>query len=172
MGAGLPEWKQLLKALAQRPEVPLDEEEVRQLMTLGLPDQAAVVASRLASASSASASSASASAARSSSEQQEWLKAAGLQAAEMQAAAAAAGGGGSNSRADGIGGGGGQFASLVVDELSSKRYSITHGLLAGLPVNAVVTTNYDALFETAWRAADKECVRANIESSLEHLLLR
>ena len=35
-------------------------------------------------------------------------------------------------------------------------YSITHGLLAGLPVDAVVTTNYDRLFEAAWEGAQAE----------------
>ena len=45
---------------------------------------------------------------------------------------------------------------LVVDELSANLYSVTHGLLAGLPVNAVVTTNYDSLFEKAWDAAQAQ----------------
>lgn len=40
VGAGLPEWKQLLHALASRPEVPLEPDEIRQLANLGLPDQA------------------------------------------------------------------------------------------------------------------------------------
>ena len=105
VGAGLPEWKELLAALASRQEVPLDDDEIRQLATLGLPDQAAVVASKISS---------------------------------------------------GLSSGDGPLASLVVDELSSPWYSITHGLLAGLPISACVTTNYDNLFETAWRAADKQ----------------
>lgn len=50
----------------------------------------------------------------------------------------------------------GPLAALVVDELTSPLYSITHALLAGLPVSAVVTTNYDELFESAWRAADAD----------------
>jgi len=45
------------------------------------------------------------------------------------------------------------LAALVVKELSSEHYSLAHGLLAGLPVSAVVTTNYDDLFEKAWHGA-------------------
>ena len=33
---------------------------------------------------------------------------------------------------------------------ASKFYSLTHALLAALPVREVVTTNYDQLFEEAW----------------------
>lgn len=33
---------------------------------------------------------------------------------------------------------------------SKKHYSLTHALLAALPVREVVTTNYDQLFEQAW----------------------
>jgi hypothetical protein len=36
------------------------------------------------------------------------------------------------------------------------HYSLSHALLAGLPVREVVTTNYDRLFETAWEAAAAE----------------
>jgi hypothetical protein len=49
-----------------------------------------------------------------------------------------------------------RLAELVVQELSSKHYSLSHGLLAGLPVTAVVTTNYDTLFEEAWRGAQAD----------------
>jgi hypothetical protein len=37
-----------------------------------------------------------------------------------------------------------------------NHYSLTHALLAGLPVVEVVTTNYDTLFEKAWHAASVE----------------
>jgi hypothetical protein len=49
-----------------------------------------------------------------------------------------------------------RLAELVVQELSSKHYSLSHGLLASLPVTAVVTTNYDTLFEEAWRGAQAD----------------
>ena len=137
VGAGLPEWSELVQKLASRPEVDLDEAEMAQLLRLGLPDQAAVVASRLGrSAAAASAPAASAPAA--------------------SAPAASASSGLSDVSDASEWSGDEPLASLVVGELSSRRYSITHGLLAGLPVQAVVTTNYDALFETAWRAADKQ----------------
>lgn len=120
VGAGLPAWQQLITALANRPEVPLAEDEVRQLDTLGLPDQAAVVSSRLG---------------------------------EPGGQAAAEGGAVDDSRTQVDE----ALNALVVDEISSSElYSITHGLLAGLPISAAVTTNYDSLFERAWRAADKE----------------
>eukprot|EP00966_Prymnesium_polylepis_P178765 4139587-Prymnesium_polylepis.1 len=76
----------------------MDADEVEQLRTLALADQAAVLSSRLGASE------------------------AGLQ-------------------------------QLVVDQLSVELYSVTHGLLAGLPTTAVVTTNYDTLFEKAWDAA-------------------
>lgn len=38
-----------------------------------------------------------------------------------------------------------------------KRHALTHGLLASLPVDEVITTNYDDLFERASTAADREC---------------
>lgn len=38
-----------------------------------------------------------------------------------------------------------------------KRHALTHGLLASLPVEEVITTNYDDLFERASCAADRAC---------------
>jgi hypothetical protein len=38
-----------------------------------------------------------------------------------------------------------------------KRHALTHGLLASLPVDEVITTNYDDLFERASLAADRAC---------------
>jgi NAD-dependent SIR2 family protein deacetylase len=44
-----------------------------------------------------------------------------------------------------------ELASAVKELLGSwKHYSLTHALLAALPVREVVTTNYDQLFEQAW----------------------
>jgi hypothetical protein len=42
---------------------------------------------------------------------------------------------------------------LLVDR--SSHYALTHALLAALPVDEVVTTNYDTLFETASAAASR-----------------
>ena len=160
VGAGLPEWKQLLSDLANRPEVALDLEEIRQLGTLGLPDQAAVVASRLRGAAAAADGGATSATAGGSGVGDaggewgsgEWGRGDDEAAAEESAARADSSDG---TRVD-AGLSDGPLASLIVDELSSRSYSITHGLLAGLPISAVVTTNYDNLFETAWRAANKE----------------
>lgn len=41
----------------------------------------------------------------------------------------------------------------VASRMTVEQYSVTHGLLASLPANEYVTTNYDALFEAASRAA-------------------
>ena len=41
----------------------------------------------------------------------------------------------------------------------SHRYAVSHGLLAGLPVQEIVTTNYDALFEMACDAARRPVAR-------------
>ena len=82
------------------------------------------------------------------------------QASVLSARLAASSDGGDG---DGDGGGGGgdadgeqRLQALVVDTLSASLYSLTHGLLAGLPVAAVVTTNYDELFEAAWRGAQAD----------------
>ena len=42
-----------------------------------------------------------------------------------------------------------EFRKAVSNRLSSERYSLLHGLLASLPVNEFVTTNFDNLFELA-----------------------
>lgn len=39
----------------------------------------------------------------------------------------------------------------VAKKLSHARYSIVHSLLAALPVTEAITTNYDDLFEKAWK---------------------
>jgi hypothetical protein len=38
--------------------------------------------------------------------------------------------------------------------LGHDHYALTHALLAALPVREVITTNYDQLFDTAWRLTD------------------
>jgi hypothetical protein len=40
----------------------------------------------------------------------------------------------------------------VADRIRANHYSLAHGLLASLPVQEVVTTNYDTLFEEASQA--------------------
>ena len=144
VGAGLPAWKELLGTLVNRPEVSFDGEEIGQLSTLGLPDQAAVVASRLSASGGGVGGGVPSETALSSGGGERDGQVYGAPSPDAPAEAASR-----SARADS------PLASLVIDELSSKRYSITHGLLAGLPTSAVVTTNYDRLFETAWRAADK-----------------
>lgn len=47
--------------------------------------------------------------------------------------------------------------SLIAAELKQlKRYSLQHALLASLPSNEAVTTNFDQLFELASRVADRD----------------
>ncbi|MGA5541276.1 SIR2 family NAD-dependent protein deacylase [Mycobacterium sp. NPDC051198] len=44
----------------------------------------------------------------------------------------------------------GSFKKLVADQIGEKQfYSLTHGLLASLPSNEAVTTNFDQLYEDA-----------------------
>lgn len=52
---------------------------------------------------------------------------------------------------------GSAVARLLVK--GSRRYAIGHALLASLPVDEVVTTNYDDLFETASAAVGRPCAR-------------
>lgn len=51
-----------------------------------------------------------------------------------------------------------------------ERHSLTHGLLAALPVREVVTTNYDTLFEKAFNAARRKIDKDPCEHSGEHTL--
>jgi hypothetical protein len=48
------------------------------------------------------------------------------------------------------------FAAAVKAELSTSTYSLTHGLLASLPVREFVTTNFDTLLETAAKTPGNE----------------
>jgi hypothetical protein len=45
-----------------------------------------------------------------------------------------------------------RIGELVAERLTSQFYSLAHGLLASLPSREAVTTNYDELFEAAWRS--------------------
>lgn len=54
------------------------------------------------------------------------------------------------------------LVDAVVRQVAARSHSITHALLASLPVEEVVTTNYDDLFERAWRA------RGVVHSVLPH----
>ena len=49
-----------------------------------------------------------------------------------------------------------EFRKAVSNRLSSERYSLLHGLLASLPVNEFVTTNFDNLFELAAARSGEE----------------
>ena len=133
----MPDWQELLTSLARRDEVCpapprpalsrpappclarppthlsippypnqvcLSEEEVAELQSLTMPDQAAVIAARLARTGGDA-----------------------LQGRLLQ--------------------------ELVVAQMGAGEYSITHGLLAGMRLQAVVTTNYDTLFEAACAGA-------------------
>jgi hypothetical protein len=61
-------------------------------------------------------------------------------------------------------GGGAGFRERIVELVGSSSYTLTHALLAGLPVNEFVTTNYDELFELAAGAAGLPVVRLPYET--------
>lgn len=46
-----------------------------------------------------------------------------------------------------------KLGERIAERLATERYSLAHALLAALPVNEVVTLNYDVLFEVASAAA-------------------
>ena len=48
-----------------------------------------------------------------------------------------------------------QLGTAMAEMLSSETHSISHALLACMPCNEVVTTNYDTLFEQAIEAVGK-----------------
>ena len=95
---------QLLPVPPSLGQVCLSDEEVAELQSLSMPDQAAVIAARLARTGGDA-----------------------LQGRLLQ--------------------------ELVVAQVGAGEYSITHGLLAGMRLQAVVTTNYDTLFEAACAGA-------------------
>jgi hypothetical protein len=45
-----------------------------------------------------------------------------------------------------------ELAHLIATELTTNRFSLSHSLLAALPVSEIITTNYDRLFEMAAEA--------------------
>lgn len=52
---------------------------------------------------------------------------------------------------------GAKLGPAVKEELGRrKHYALTHALLAALPVREVITTNYDQLFDEAWKLTDPD----------------
>ena len=58
-------------------------------------------------------------------------------------------------RFDKAAGGGTRFAAAVATELDSPHHSLQHALVASLPANEIITTNFDRLFELAATAANQ-----------------
>lgn len=48
------------------------------------------------------------------------------------------------------------MSDKIVEKLRSPFYSLSHALLSFLPVNEIVTTNYDDLYEMSCRAVNGE----------------
>lgn len=179
VGAGLPEWQSLLTAVARRAECRMAVSEVEELRSLPLADQAAYLSSRLGRHSASSA-------ADPASEAECGGGSVGVASGErllqrlvvdeLQRCATWQ----RPRTVETIG-----CLPLTPDDCTRRPchappcpargcsmgeptvratwrarrcdlYSITHGLLAGLPVDAVVTTNYDRLFEAAWEGAQAE----------------
>jgi hypothetical protein len=63
---------------------------------------------------------------------------------------------------------GSELTGQVLEQLSSPRYGLSHGLLACLPIDQVVTTNYDRLFEDASEAAGSSVAVLPAEPTPEH----
>ena len=206
VSAGLPAWQQLVTALAERDDVPMNPEEVRQLSKLEMSDQASVLASRL-EREERRRRLAMVTCARGAHPRQtvptlawqlqrkhaEWALLQAKETLQMQPRYVEPRDEGlcqllcseegeeivgcmtpsflkqlppdltvecppPRSEAELVYERGaereGLLQRLVVSELGTKReHALSHALLAGLPVSAVVTTNYDQLFESAWRAA-------------------
>jgi len=67
-----------------------------------------------------------------------------------------------------------KLLSAVVKQVDAAHHSVTHALLASLPVREVVTTNYDDLFERAWRArgADYAVLPHKARSDVDRFILK
>ncbi|WP_217922220.1 SIR2 family NAD-dependent protein deacylase [Miltoncostaea oceani] len=61
-----------------------------------------------------------------------------------------------------------RLGEAVAVELGRTRCSLTHQLLAGLPVREAATMNYDELFENAWRAAGRQPAVLPYEPTADH----
>jgi SIR2-like domain len=57
------------------------------------------------------------------------------------------------------------LGELIAKQMDQPHYSLTHSLVAGLPVTEIVTTNYDTLFELASVAAGKQAAVLPYESA-------
>lgn len=61
------------------------------------------------------------------------------------------------------------FGYAVAQQVRAyERHSLSHGLLAALPVREVVTTNYDTLFEKAFNAARRKIEKDSSENASKH----
>lgn len=58
-------------------------------------------------------------------------------------------------------------SSVFADLLRTGGYSLAHGLLASLHTREAVTTNYDSLYETATRTANRTCAVLPYEPVLD-----
>jgi len=119
----LPGWSELLEQIAI--SVGLSHAELKQLLSLETTDQAKLLQHRLGSSKLA------------------WL--------QHTAAPEVVHGGSSPELAQMLGAA--ELQRLAVELLSSRHYSLTHGLLAGLPHDAAVTTNSDLCYDLACNAA-------------------
>jgi hypothetical protein len=61
----------------------------------------------------------------------------------------------------------GALADAVVAHVQTEQVALVHQLLASLPVQEAVTTNYDRCFEKAWKAAGKRPRVLPAESTAE-----
>jgi hypothetical protein len=60
------------------------------------------------------------------------------------------------------------LARAIATQLTGDRYSVGHALLAALPVNEIVTTNYDRLFEIAAEALGPDQAVALLPDEVPH----
>ncbi len=67
-----------------------------------------------------------------------------------------------------------ELMKAVVEQVGAAYHSVTHALLASMPVREVVTTNYDDLFERAWRArgADYAVLPHGARSDVDRFILK
>lgn len=61
-----------------------------------------------------------------------------------------------------------KLGDAVVAQIGHARCSLTHQLVAGLPVREAATMNYDELFEAAWRGAGRQPAILPYEPTAAH----
>ncbi len=180
VGAGLPVWSQLVRALARRARMTAPA-ELEELARLDVLDQAQVLERRInARAARARARRAMTAASAAATTPRTRRGGVSFSIGADESEGTSDGGddddasSGSDVETDTDAGDddderGSAFTRAVAREVSTRRYSAAHAMLAALPVHMYITTNYDKCLETALRVATMNTTYSRVNRSADDI---